>query len=62
MANDVEEWEASSRTGEKSGIFGCEERLASPCANCVIWYCFDHLIIHCDVPLEKEQDYQKQSN
>ena len=58
MANDVEVWEASSRLGERCGIFGCEERPASPCATCEIWYCYDHLIIHFDVPPETEQDYK----
>jgi hypothetical protein len=62
MGNEFDEWEASSRMGERCGIFGCDERPTSQCANCEIWYCFDHFIIHFDITSEKEQDYQKQTH
>ena len=48
--------------GERCGVYGCEERPTGQCANCEIWYCFDHFIIHFDVLSEKEQEYQKQTN
>ena len=62
MSNDIDEWEASSHMGERCGIFGCEEQPMSECGNCEDWYCFDHFIIHFDVPSEKEQECQKQTH
>jgi hypothetical protein len=62
MAIGMGEWVASSHMGERCGIFGGGERPTSQCANCGTWYCFDHFIIHFDVPSENEQEYQKQTH
>lgn len=59
MSKDVDGWVALSRMGERCGIFGCEERPTSQCADCENWYCFDHFVMHFDVPMEKEEEYQK---